>query len=137
MENIKFDLSKWDDPADKANAIMTFIVNRAITFNHNNYDKICVEIPNTKEGCIIFNLIFAISPFLHIPFYTKKASKRNKFWRKNNLIKFKTKFFYNKLLKKERVMHWSVSYDEGVNLLAGISEENINLIATNLYGWCD
>lgn len=130
MEDLIFDLDKWDDPADKANIIMTFIVNRAAMFNTFNYSRICADIDDTERGCVIYNAIFAIAPYIHLPFFTNRSASNARFWMNNKLIK--RKLFYKKLREADGTMLWG---EGGVDILAGISDEYIHLIATQLYGW--
>ena len=84
MEDLVFDLDKWDDPADKANIVMTFIVNRAAMFNTFNYSRICADIDDTERGCVIYNTIFAMAPYIHLPFFTNRSASNARFWINNN-----------------------------------------------------
>lgn len=134
MEELKFDLSKWPDPMDQANAIMSFIVNRAALFNTNNYSSICIEIPDNNRGCIAFNLIFAIAPFIKMPIYTTRKVRKNSFWVKNKIIKRKTKFLYDRKWNNPETMKWTVEKNkEGINILDGISDRDIDFIVEQLY----
>ena len=132
MENLVFDLDKFKTPIDKANAIMTFIANRAAGFNQMNYKRIYVEIDDTKRGCVMYNLIFVLAPYIHLPFITRRAADKAQFWKNNNLIK--RKFFIDKLIKKEDTLCWGKT---GIDILSGISEEYVSLIAKELYGWVE
>lgn len=121
---------------EQANAVMTFILNRAIVFNKQKYKRICADLPNTEKGCVLYNLLFLTASFYKIPIYTNKKFKKTKFWNKNKTIKLKNNYFYKKICKKEDTLCWNVEeIDKSIDVFYNIKEEYITNIAKLLYGW--
>lgn len=141
MEEVKLDLSKWDDPHDKANVEMTFILNRALPFDRKKYNRICGVIKDTPKGLVFYNLLTMLAGFKNIPVYVDRSSRKVRFWNKKN--KSVKRVFFNRKFKKlsleEDTLYLTDNnmFIENIRPFMGFSDERIENIARLLYGWED
>lgn len=138
---IEFDLSQWEDPADKANILMGFILNRITDFDHTKYSKIAIEIDESPKGLVIYNLFTILAMFKPVSIYVK-GIKQPYFWNRQNKLIKKVWFNYQwkKIINSDCLIFNYATVDEGEidnnpPLFAGITSEQINLIAKHLYNW--
>lgn len=150
MEEIQFNFkgkeNKEITDIEKANAIMSFIANRAIPFDDSKYDKIVFEVYDLPESQIAWNLALIIANYKNVKFYVRKI-RSPRFWKKNKAIFAVSDEEFKKLWRDNSVLKWdAISTCDDDNLYGakslpkifyGLSSETIKNIAEKLYGWSD
>lgn len=150
MEEIQFEFkgkeNKQITDIERADAIMSFIANRALPFDDSKYNKVVFEIYDLPESQVAWQLAFIIAIRKNVKFYVRKVGNP-RFWKKNRTIfavsdkKFKKLWIDNNVLKWDAISTCDEDNLYGVNPLPkifyGISSETIKDIAEKLYGWSD
>ena len=144
---IKFDLTKFEDDLSSANALMSWITNRAFGFDKTRYKNICLNIEDTAEGCLANEIAFAMSTFSGVKFYTlKKNFKKCRFYSKASAIIPVSKSRYSKISHQPDTLHWNTRHTVNTptgmiplyaKVFFGLEHETIKFIAETLYGWDD
>lgn len=150
MEEIQFEFKGKEDKQitdiERANAIMSFIANRALPFDDSKYNKVVFEIYDLPESQVAWNLAVILANYKSVRFYVRKVGKP-RFWKKHKDIfavsdkKFKKLWTDNNVLKWDAISTCDEDNLYGVNPLPqifyGLSSETIKDIAEKLYGWSD
>ena len=137
MKEIKFDLSKWEEPADKMNAVYSFIVNRAAALDPNIYPYICFSPENNARGCVAYYVATAITTCRRFIFYVPKSVKKYAYFSKNKKIKPISKWRFNRKMRNSESMTWQMyPYDNcSPCIFEGIPQNYINDIAELLFNF--
>lgn len=150
MEEIQFEFKGKEDKEitdiERANAIMTFIANRALPFDDSKYNKVVFEIYDLPKSQVAWHLADILLNHKSVRFYVRKVGKP-RFWKKHKDIFAVSDKEFKKLWTDNNVLKWDAisTCDEdnlyGVNHLPqifyGLSSETIKDIAKLLYGWSD
>lgn len=153
MEEIQFEFKGKEDKEitdfERADAIMTFIANRALPFDDSKYNKIVFEVYDLPESQIAWNLALIIANYKNVKFYVKKIGNP-RFWKKNKTIFAVSDKEFKKLWTDINVLKWdalSTCDEEGFygyngisfipQVFYGLSSKTIKDIAEKLYGWND
>lgn len=150
MEEIQFEFKEKGDKEitdfERADAIMSFIANRALPFDDSKYNKVVFEIYDLPESQVAWNLAAILANYKSVRFYVRKVGKP-RFWKKHKDIFAVSDKEFKKLWTDNNVLKWDAisTCDEdnlyGVNHLPqifyGLSSETIKGIAKLLYGWSD
>lgn len=150
MEEIQFEFKGKEDKEitdfGRADAIMSFIANRALPFDDTKYDKIVFEVLDIPESQVAWQLALIIANYKNVKFYVRKLGKP-RFWKKNKTIFAVSDKEFKKLWTNENVLKWdavSTCDDDNIygitpvpQIFYGLSSETIKDIAERLYGWSD
>lgn len=150
MEEIQFEFKGKEDKQitdiERANAIMSFIANRALPFDDSKYNKVVFEIYDLPESQVAWNLAVILANYKSVRFYVRKVGKP-RFWKKHKDIfavsdkKFKKLWTDNNVLKWDAISTCDEDNLYGINPLPqifyGLSSKTVKDIAKRLYGWSD
>ena len=153
MEEIQFEFKGKEDKEitdfERADAIMSFIANRALPFDNTKYDRIVFEVYDLPESQVAWQLALIIANYKNVKFYVRKVGNP-RFWKKNKTVFAVSDKKFKKLWIDTNTLKWDALstcdeegfYDfNGVNPLPqifyGLSSETIKDIAKKLYGWSD
>ena len=150
MEEIQFEFKGKEDKEitdfGRADAIMSFIANRALPFDDTKYDKIVFEVLDIPESQVAWQLALIIANYKNVKFYVRKLGK-SRFWKKNKTIFAVSDKEFKKLWTNENVLKWdavSTCDDDNIygitpvpQIFYGLSSETIKDIAERPYGWSD
>ena len=142
MSAIQFDQSLFENEMDKANAIYSYIVNRAYPFS-DHYTKIMVEgLEDSPKGLVIYNIFTILGTLRDVEVYVK--GKKPSFWNSKNKIikKVWSKRKWEKMLDNDDVLMYNFytigdKYEPSPHplLFKGITREQIEYIAKELFNW--
>ena len=150
MEEIQFEFkgkeNKQITDIERANAIMSFIANRALPFDDSKYNKVVFEIYDLPESQVAGNLAAILANYKSVRFYVRKVGKP-RFWIKHKDIFAVSDKKFKKLWTDNNVLKWdaiSTCDDDNIygittvpQIFYGLSSETIKDIAKQLYGWSD
>lgn len=150
MEEIQFEFKGKENKEitdfERADAIMSFIANRALPFDDAKYDKIVFEVYDLPESQVAWHLALIIANYKNVKFYVKKVGNP-RFWKKNKTIFAVSDKEFKKLWTNENVLKWdalSTCDEDGFygiiplpQIFYGLSSKIIKDIAEKLYGWSD
>ena len=139
MEKINFEwLDACADNVERANFLMTFIVNRAANYDKLKYNTIIVHFTNDSLGVVTWEICHIVNTFFHTKFITSSLPKG----KKSHVIKWRPRFWVNHLRKKDNVLEWDCESTTTFELdndlpkiYSGISKNEVDLIVNNLYQW--
>jgi hypothetical protein len=145
MEELEFNLQDFETDADKANALMVYLVNRAAAFNADNFDSIYIEFLDMPCSHVAWHICSMIAMYKNIPIYTNKISKTARFYRKNKVIKPVSSRKVKKLKQDKRtlILDGLTACDDTEEaygfpypqIFYGFSNDTLFFIAMHLYGW--
>ena len=140
MEKLEFNFQGYKDDCDKANALMTFIANRAAAFDKERYDTVIVTLNKDNLGVLTWELCHILNTFYQIKFRTSTPIWKLPFNRKTRVIKWRPRFWINWLRKRKNVIEWdcesTVNFERADNLpkiYSGFTNADIDFIAKTLY----
>lgn len=150
MKEIQFKFKGKEDKEitdiERADAIMSFIANRALPFDDTKYDKIVFEVYDLPESQVAWQLALIIATRKNVKFYVRKIGNP-RFWKKNKTVFAVSERGFKKLWTNENVLKWdaiSTCDDDNIygitpvpQIFYGLSSETIKDIAKKLYGWSD
>lgn len=150
MEEIQFEFKGKEEKEitdfERADAIMSFIANRALPFDDSKYNKIVFEVYDLPESQVAWQLALIIANYKNVKFYVRKLGKP-RFWKKNKTIFAVSDKEFKKLWTNENVLKWdaiSTCDDDNIygitpvpQIFYGLSSKTIKDIAERLYGWSD
>lgn len=142
MSTIDFNFKEGISDTDKANAMLTLIVNRALAFNRDNYDYVFCPLKNDATSMVAYQVLNMISTFKSIPVFISKIEKgRYKYYNKHSAARF-FKFWHKlKYKKKHKLLLAALPMEEEdnitniPNIFQDFDRQDIELIAKELYGW--
>lgn len=127
----------------EANALMVAIVDR-VAMLHPIYQGVAAELSESAKGLVGWHVLSILNVYKELSIYLK-GRKQPKFVNKKHYAVKRTwtNWGWNRLLGKATTMQFNfeVTGDEGTlkhnyaEPFKGISEEQIEMIATVLYGW--
>ena len=150
MEEIQFEFKGKEEKEitdfERADAIMSFIANRALPFDDTKYDKIVFEVYDLPESQVAWQLALIIANYKNVKFYVRKIGNP-RFWKKNKTIFAVSDKEFKKLWTNENVLKWdavSTCDDDNIygitpvpQIFYGLSSKTVKDIAKRLYGWSD
>lgn len=150
MEEIQFEFKGKEDKEitdfERADAIMSFIANRALPFDDTKYNKIVFEVYDLPESQVAWQLALIIANYKNVKFYVRKVGNP-RFWKKNKTIFAVSDKEFKKLWTNENVLKWdaiSTCDDDNIygitpvpQVFYGLSSKMVKDIAKRLYGWSD
>ena len=87
MDEIQFKFKDCKSEADRSNALMQWLVNRAFQFDKTKYDKICLHLEDTVQSCVAIEMCFIISAYTNTKFYVpRKEARKCRCYQKNPII---------------------------------------------------
>lgn len=148
MEKIEFDWSQFENSSDaeKANALMAFILNRAVVFDRDKFDTILIDFVDTPVGHVAWHLAIMMATFKDVKICIRSYSKLPRFYQKMGVVKVvgKRKFEKLKAMPNTLFLDAITTYNSDyayVNpypqIFLGIDAQELEFIARNLYGWVD
>ena len=150
MEEIQFEFKGKENKEitdfERANAIMSFIANRALPFDDTKYDKIVFEVYDLPKSQVAWQLALIIKNYKNVKFYVRKVGNP-RFWKKNETVFAISDEEFKKLWTNENVLKWdaiSTCDDDNIygitpvpQIFYGLSSKTVKDIAERLYGWSD
>lgn len=150
MEEIQFKFKGKEDKEitdfERADAIMSFIANRALPFDDAKYDKIVFEVYDLPESQVAWQLALIIANYKSVKFYVRKVGNP-RFWKKNKTVFAVSDKEFKKLWIDTNTLKWdalSTCDDDNIygitpvpQIFYGLSSKTVKDIAKRLYGWSD
>ena len=150
MKEIQFKFKGKEDKEitdfERADAIMSFIANRALPFDDTKYDKIVFEVYDLPESQVAWQLALIIANYKNVKFYVRKVGNP-RFWKKNKTVFAVSDKEFKKLWIDTNTLKWdalSTCDDDNIygitpvpQIFYGLSSKTVKDIAKRLYGWSD
>ena len=142
MEEYQFDLSQFEDDISKANAVMSWLANRAFAYDKTRFNNIVLELNDDAIGAVAYEICKICTVFANTKFYTSKIAKKSRYFNKQGVVKTVSRRKLNKIIKQEDTIFWNATTtadngdcDERPIIFYGFSSELLHFVATTLYGW--
>ena len=142
MEEYQFDLSQFDDDISKANAVMSWLANRAFAYDKMRFNNIVLELNDDAIGAVAYEICKICTVFANTKFYTSKSAKKSRYFSKHGVVEAISRRKLNKLTAQDDTITWNATAtvdggvcDERPIIFYGFNSELLHFVATTLYGW--
>ena len=141
MEEYQFDLSQFDDDISKANAVMSWLANRAFAYDKMRFNNIVLELNDDAIGAVAYEICKICTVFANTKFYTSKSAKKSRYFSKHGVVEAISRRKLNKLTAQDDTITWNATAtvdggvcDERPIIFYGFNSELLHFVATTLYG---